>query len=251
MVPLAGAILGIFAALALGVYRRVTRRSDEMRSLAALYRWTFTPDSPDLARRWRGTPFGVGPERRAAEVFTGSHRGHHFAAFTYLYLPQPGARVQAFSVYTLSTGHLVPTIEFTPAGGEPPPPELGGQRVEFASADFNSAWTVTAGNATVAFGIVNPGFVAWLMRAGHAIPLRFEGSDIVTWRSGRLRPGTIMPTLDMLVDVARLVPQYVRDAYAPREQRLTHRAASRWAAVQRGYPGLPGAGGGGGGTPPP
>jgi hypothetical protein len=175
----------------------------------------------------------LGSDRRAAEVFTGSHRGHHFTAFTYSFAPPPGAgsgpasAPKVYSVYTLSTGHRVPTIEFTPAGTQPPPAELGGQRVEFASADFNSAWTVTAGIASVAYGIVNPGFVAWLMRADHAIPLRFEGSDIVTWRPGVLEPATVMPVLDLLVEVAKLVPQYLRDAYTAADARPPHRLTAR------------------------
>jgi hypothetical protein len=252
VVPVAGVVLGILAAVALWGYRRLNRRSEEMRSVAALYRWAFTPDSADLTRRWRGTPFGVGTDRRAGEVFTGSHRGHHFTAFTYTFVPPGGSRPQAYTVYSLSTGHRVPTIEFTPAGLEPPPPELGGGRVEFASADFNNAWTVTAGSATVAFGLINPAFVAWLMRADHAIPLRFEGTDIVTWRQGRIRPGSIMPTLDQLAEVARLVPQYVRDAYAaaeanPPPHRVTTRRPVSGPVRRRG----PDAGpkGGGAGTP--
>jgi hypothetical protein len=240
-VPVAGVVLGVFAAVVLWAYRRLTRRSDEMRSVAALYRWAFTPDSPDLARRWRGTPFGVGTDRRAGEVFTGSHRGHHFTAFTYTFVPAAGGKAHTYSVYSLSTGHRVPTIEFTPAGIEPPPAELGGGRVEFASADFNNAWTVTAGSATVAFGLINPAFVAWLMRADHAIPLRFEGTDIVTWRAGRMRPGSIMPTLDQLAEVARLVPQYVRDAYAAAQANPPpHRVTTRRPASgppQRRRPG--------------
>ncbi|MDR1428159.1 MAG: hypothetical protein LBJ08_10470, partial [Bifidobacteriaceae bacterium] len=220
----------VLAAIAMAVYRRLRRRSDELRALAALYRWTFAPDSPDLVRRWRGTPFGSGSAWRATEVFTGSHRGHHFAAFTYSFLLSAAAKPQVFTVYALSTGHRVPTVEFTPAGSDPPPAQMGGQTVEFASADFNRAWTVTAGNRSVAHGIVGPGLVAWLMRADHAIPLRFEGSDIVTWRAGRLRPATIMPMLDALVEVARLVPHYVREALTATEVRPPHREAVRRAS---------------------
>jgi hypothetical protein len=251
-VPLVGAITGLAAALALALYRRLRRRTEELRSLAALYRWTFTPDSPDLARRWRGTPFGRGADRRAVEVFTGSHRGHHFTAFTYSFdaAPGGGAKRQFFSVYSLSTGHPVPTIEFTPAGAQPPPPELGGQPVEFPSADFRSAWTVTAGHPSVAFGLVNPAFVAWLMRADHALPLRFEGTDILTWRPGRLKPGSIMPTLDLLAEVARLLPKYVRDAFTGSIPVVPHRQATRRPAPGPG-PGRPAAPGGGAGTQSP
>jgi hypothetical protein len=276
VVPVAGAACGLLAAIGLGVFRRINRRSEELRALAALYRWTFSPDAPELARHWRGTPFGLGSNRRATEVFTGSYRGHHFAVFTYSYTPpappaddagparaavaspavsahpavsspaagrddgtgtdtaadacpQAGAAPpeQRYSVYSLSMGHRVPTIEFTPAGAEPPPADLGGHTVAFASADFSAAWTVTAGSPTVAYGIVNPEFVAWLMRADHAMPLRFEGSDALTWRIGGLRPSSIIPILDMLVEAAQLVPQYVRAAYTPPEVRLPHRLATR------------------------
>jgi hypothetical protein len=102
----------------------------------------------------------------------------------------------------------------------------------------------------VAYGVVNPALVAWLMRSDHAIPLRFEGSDILTWRPGRLSPSRIMPTLDLLVEVASLVPQYVRDAGATTQARTPHREASRRAARQAPPPRPPGAPPGAGATPP-
>gem|GEM_PF-2328800 len=229
-VPAVGLALGLLAGFGIWVWKRVNRRAEELKALAALYRWTYTPEADSLARRWRGQPFGTGIDRRVTDVLTGSHRGRHFAAFTYTFIPSlnddasrgevvetsPRGRVrpQVMTVFVLTLEDHLPAVEFTPAGLPLPQARLGGKQVDLAASVFSEAWSVTAGDPELAYSILHEGFVWWLLREDRVrTPMRFEGSDILTWIPGRVPLRLMVPELDALIEACDLMPGEVLDAY--------------------------------------
>ncbi|MDR0505070.1 MAG: hypothetical protein LBG70_04605 [Bifidobacteriaceae bacterium] len=226
-VPLTGIVLGLLAGLVIGLWRRAHRREESLKALAALYRWTFTPESRAMTRRWRGQPFNASPSGRATDVLTGSHRGRHFAAFTFSQSDDAGNLPDqtTFAVFVLTLGKHLPAIEFTPVGWPAPPREQGGALVSFPPGPFRESWRVTAGNQLLARQIVHSGFARWLLRPDRiTVPMRFEGSDVLAWHHGPLDVSRVAAELDALIEVIDLVPeQYRGAANQPRRITVTRR----------------------------
>jgi hypothetical protein len=221
-VPALGVALGLAAVVVLWVYRRRHMRREALAAIAALFRWSYLPQGPDLLRRWQGLPFGEGAGQRVSEVLTGNYRRHHFAAFTYTREPVAagtgflGSGPQSFTVFALTIEYHLPLIEFVPVGEEHSPATLGMGRVRSNIAEFDKHWSIATSDVALAAGMVQPAMMSWLLDPARAdLHLRIEETDLLCWRPGRLELRGITDTLDMLIAIRNMVPQSVWEAYRP------------------------------------
>jgi len=202
LVPMVG-IVGVVLAL---------RRRRLLTAWAARNGWQLTDSAPELTERWHTAPFGIGSARRATEVLTGIWQGRAATSFRYRYTSSDGDRrtVHTFHVLVLALPAYLPTLELTPEGlGARLAKAVGGQDLEFESADFNDAWRVTSRMPRFASDVVHPRLMERLLRPGSRANLRIEGTDILTWSAGVPDLDVVAARLGLLDAVVRSIPRFV------------------------------------------
>jgi len=188
------------------------RRRARVTAWAAANGWQYQASAPELTQRWQGAPFGVGSSRRATEVLTGTWQGRSATSFTYRYSVSNGKSRSTFTfqVLTLGLPAFLPTLELSPEGlGDRVAKALGGQDLEFESADFNRAWRVTSRMPKFASDVVHPRLMERLMQPGARANIRIEGTDILTWSAGAPDLDLVASRLGLLDAVVRSIPRFV------------------------------------------
>ncbi|MFD6093498.1 hypothetical protein ACFWGN_15375 [Oerskovia sp. NPDC060338] len=188
----------------------------------------------DLAKRWKGTPFGAGHARKATEVLAGQYAGRPALSFTYVWTVGGGKSE------TTHTAHVVvlflpvalPTLELTPEGfGTRVAKAFGGQDIQLESEDFNRAWRIEASDLRFAHQVLHPRLMHRLLEPDFARRnVRIEGDAILGWTGGRTVLDNVLPLMSRLAVVADAIPDHVwldRGAVPPRRQGESPRPAPR------------------------
>lgn len=201
---------------------------------AARHGWRYADLDRDLAKRWKGTPFGAGHARKATEVLAGQYAGRPALSFTYVWTVGGGKSE------TTHTAHVVvlflpvslPTLELTPEGfGTRVAKAFGGQDIQLESEDFNRAWRVESGDLRFAHQVLHPRLMHRLLEPDFARRnVRIEGDAILGWTGGRTVLDNVLPLMSRLAVVADAIPDHVwldRGAVPPRRQDESPRPAPR------------------------
>lgn len=204
---------------------------------AARHGWRHADLDRDLAKRWRGTPFGAGHARKATEVLAGEYAGRPALSFTYVWTVGGGKSETTHTahVVVLFLPAALPVLELTPEGfGARVAKAFGGQDVQLESEDFNRAWRVEASDLRFAHQVLHPRLMHRLLEPDFARRnVRIEGDAILGWTGGRTVLDNMFPLMSRLAVVADAIPDHVwldRGVSPPRRQGDPPRSAPTWVA---------------------
>jgi Protein of unknown function (DUF3137) len=205
-------------------YLHEKKRREALAALAARHGWTCTSRDDRWGDAFDGSPFGLGHNRQARNVLTGTHDGRPFVGFDYVYYTtetstdsdgRTSRREVAhwYSVLGLRIGADVPRLSVAPEGffgrtvGR-----LFGNDIELESEAFNRAFTVTSDDRKFAFDILHPRLMEYLLGV-RDVAWRTTNGHILTIRSGRHKPEEIEGRVEVLDRILDAVPDFVRQQY--------------------------------------
>ncbi|HEX7589352.1 MAG TPA: DUF3137 domain-containing protein [Demequinaceae bacterium] len=202
--------------------------------------WEYRPQTRDYDERFLTFPFGVGRDLRDVDLIRGPFNGFACASFTHEYEEGDKDEFNATSrwqidvvdlPYPLAKVDIVPD-DFLAKFAK----LLGGQDIDFESAQFNARWRVKAGDAKYAHDIVHPRLMERLLEAdADGLAIRIEGSAVYSWAVDRRGPEDLARRLGVLTAVARSIPDFVYREFKEvhdrlaEEQRKREENAPEWA----------------------
>ncbi|MCL2465051.1 MAG: DUF3137 domain-containing protein, partial [Micrococcales bacterium] len=200
--------------------QRERQRQAQLAAWAAANGFTYAPQFPPLTVRWKGPPFVNVRNAEARDVITGrTPRGRDFCSFLYMYVVQSGKSSQTFYfwVMALTMPAALPWLMVNRnTFGDKLSEFFGGQDIELESDDFNRAYRVRAASQELAYGVLQPRTIEWLLGPGQAItPLRTDNADLIHWRSGQPDPAELVPHLELMDAFVDAIPQLVWEDFAP------------------------------------
>lgn len=204
---------GVFATFVVGLavagIAASAKRRGEIRELAAKKQWDRTPSDTDLPKTFGGEPFQHGHGRVAHDILRGRHNGRAVLVFDYSYRTRgtDGDDTHRF---------WVACVEDLPAAL--PPLEvvrrkwtkgnvsrLGGVEVRTGDPAFDDRYRVTTSSPQLAADLLSPA-VLRLLASWPDLAWRIEGTRLLTWGAGSMKPHWIEPTLNLLTQLAGAVP---------------------------------------------
>jgi hypothetical protein len=192
------------------------RRKRALAAMAAVRRWELTKNDRRLPGTFGGRPFTTGHARVARIVLRGRHDGRAILVIDYEY-KTPGSdgddthRYWAACVDDLPA--WLPLMEVVPRtsrdGKQAWPGVLLGAP-EFVRGDpaFDQRYRVTATDHRLAADVLGPQVLS-LVAAWPDFSWRIEGSRLLTWGKGTVKPHWVQTSLNMLVALAEAVPDEV------------------------------------------
>lgn len=188
-------------AVAFGVWWRWRdqQRGGRLREFAAAHGWTFKDRDDSVLGRWSSQPLTVGRNRRADNVLTGWASGRNVLACDYhatideLGRPAP----LRYAVVATTLGHAaLPALAVSPA----PRPDA-----RVTPEQFDQAFTVSCADPRFAAAVLTPTVTRFLLDEGRDVSWQVDGTDLVTWRPGRLDPQQLDGQALFLVRLADFV----------------------------------------------
>jgi hypothetical protein len=178
--------------------------------------FSYVVEDDSWCARWNATPFGEGDHRKARNVITGTHKDRTFVAFDYTYETHSsngkGGQTTTTHHYVVTSLQLptyLPQLQVTP---ENMMTRLGNafglEDIELESEDFNRSFRVHARDRKFACDVLTPRTMQMLL-SRPATSWRIDGSDILTWRDGRLSPAMCLATTSQLQDIVDGIPSFV------------------------------------------
>lgn len=222
-----GVIVAVFVliavvAVAVGVagYLAAKKRREGMAALAARRGWSYAERDDRWVHAFEGSPFGLGHDRQARNVLTGSYDGRPFVSLDYVYYTTETSTdsegrttrrevSHPFGVTGLDMGAAFPPLEVTPEGmigrffGR-----LTNRDIELESEDFNRAFTVTCPDRKFASDVLHPRTMELLLQWPESA-FRLEGRWILDCESGQVPLEQIEPRLARVDAIVDQVPDFV------------------------------------------
>jgi hypothetical protein len=217
-----GAVLALMVVIVVVSVVAAKRRREAFSALAAQRGWSYAQSDDRWVSEFDGAPFGLGHDRRAGNVLTGTYDGRSFVAFDYRYSTtetstdaeghtQTHTEVHPYSVVALDTGVTFPALSVTPEGflgrmvGR-----LTNTDIELESEEFNRAFTVRADDRKFATDVLHPRMMEHLLRTTDR-GWRFDGRWLLAIRPGSHSVAELDVRLTDLDGILDLVPGFVRD----------------------------------------
>jgi hypothetical protein len=210
--------LGFIAVGAAGTIVSATRRSKALTALVSLKGWELTKNDRQLPDTFGGPPFTVGHKRVARRVVRGIHNGRAVLVFDYEYRT-PGSDSDGDDVHHAWVACVddlpaaLPALEVVARTARRELVNRGGGQLampEIVVGDpaFDRRYHVYAANPQLATDVLGP-HVLRLIGSWPDFTWRVEGTRLLTWGSGVLKPHWIEPNLNMLVSLVEAVPDRV------------------------------------------
>ncbi len=198
---------------------RARKHQVAMRDFALMHGWTYQKRSSVWARKMRSFPFGQGTHRRDLAVLSGTFNKMPCATFVHEYETRTDERksaTQVWQVTAISLPFPLATVDIIPDDMVAKVAKLlGGQDIDFESAEFNAKWRVKAGNSKYAHDIVHPRMMERLNKYdARGLAIRVEGDVVLAWQAGRQPNDSLARRLGVLTSVARLIPEFVYREFA-------------------------------------
>ena len=188
----------------------VIRRSKRIRALAATHGWLWRKHDESVVGAFIGYPFGIGRGERADDVMRGPFQGRQVLLFDLGFRTGSGddERTWWIGVYCVTDlPRALPVLEVVRRGWTRPGPSRGiGSRYQTGDRDFDRHYRVTTQSQASAAAVLSPAFISYL-QAGPAFDWRIEGTRMLTWGPGPMRPKRVEGMLSQLVALASAIPQ--------------------------------------------
>jgi hypothetical protein len=212
-----GVPFGVLATIVLVQRVSRVRRRRAMRHYAEAQGWQWVGDDDQAyAHRWNGEPFAGGKDRLVRNVLLGRRGDHDVNAFDYQHRTGTGGkgRLVVSTVLTLRLPTALPELEVGPEGafGGRVAAAVGRGDLQTESEAFNRAYRVTCDDARFGMAVLHPRMMELLLSAP-GTSWRIERDWLVYWEPGRAAPDSIGPRLDLLAEIAGLIPSYVWKDY--------------------------------------
>ncbi|MDN4475984.1 hypothetical protein QQX09_08965 [Demequina sp. SYSU T00192] len=213
---------GVVIAGAIAYQRAQQARLARIRAWVASRGWSWTARDDALAELLGTRPFGMGDEREAREVITGSRGGRPFQAFRYVVVDHSRdskgrrkTRREDFQVVWVTLPRSLPALRFAPDDAlQRVLTGLGWGDVDTESHAFNQRWRVSARDDAYAHAILAPHVIEELLRPAWAgATLVIEGRFVAVVRPGYPDLRTLDGTLERLEALTGTIPPFVLADY--------------------------------------
>lgn len=178
MIVIAFAVVGFGLVITLGVIAAIhaKKRRETLATGAATRGWQFTREDARWIDAFTVAPFGLGHDKSAKNILTGTHDGRRFVAFDYCYHTTESTTgtdgssssrevSHNFGIVGIETGAHFATLSLAPEGffsrmvGR-----ITGRDIELESEAFNRAFTVTCEDRKFASDVLHPQQMEFLLR---------------------------------------------------------------------------------------
>jgi hypothetical protein len=153
----------------------------------------------------------LGSNRYVYNRLSGEYQGHPVMAFEYHYQTQSGKHTHHhhFSVLTLKLPRTFPELLITPEGiFSKIAQSLGYDDIDMESAEFSAAFCVRSPDKKFAYDVCHPQMMEYLL-ARRYLAIEFEGNALALAYDACLDVTEIEPSLRQLVEIRRLMPDYL------------------------------------------
>lgn len=158
------------------------------------------------------SPFGTGSSRRIDNLIMGPKDDNQWMIFDYQYTVSSGksSTTYRFGIIAVMMPLAMPSLQIRPAGFlDTVSSWLGSKDIQFESEEFNREFTVNCSEAKLAYDIVDPQMMEYLM----SIPrysFQFLGNLGVVSISGTLDPAQYYRAAGDLDGFLQRIPNFVR-----------------------------------------
>jgi hypothetical protein len=211
------AVVGVVAYFG---YQAAKKRREALAAAAAGRGWTYTERDDRYTEQFSGAPFGIGHDRRAGNILTGTHDGRAFEAFDYRYSTtehytdsqghsQTRTETHSYAVIALAIGHDVPELQVAPEGffsrvvGR-----LLNNDIEFESEQFNRAFKVTCPDRKFATDVIHPQMMEYLLTLPD-LAWSFRQGYLVTTTTATYSLETLDATLVATDGILDRIPEFL------------------------------------------
>jgi hypothetical protein len=152
-----------------------------------------------------------GSNRYAYNRLSGRYQGHEVMAFDFHYKTGSGknTRHHHISVLTLKLPRSFPELLITPEGiFSKIAQSLGYDDIDMESAEFSAAFCVRNPDKKFAYDVCHPQMMEYLL-ARRYLAIEFEGNALALAYDACLDVTEIEPSLRQLVEIRRLMPDYL------------------------------------------
>ncbi|NUR30598.1 MAG: hypothetical protein HOV83_32900 [Catenulispora sp.] len=192
------------------------RRRRALSALASVKRWELTKNDRALPATFGGPPFTAGHKRVARRVVRGTHNGHAVLAFDYEYRTSGSDGDDIHHAWVACVDDLpaaLPALEVVARSARRELAGRSGRQLampEFVVGDpaFDRRYHVYAAQPQLAADLLDAQ-VLRLLCSWPDFTWRIEGTRLLTWGSGVLKPHWIETNLNMLVSLVEAVPDRV------------------------------------------
>jgi hypothetical protein len=205
-------IPGALIALAVFHSRRVRqRRIAYCLTWAAHHGFHYVPSDPSVLSLSRQSPFTLGSGREAIDVFRGPFRDAHLHCFQYRYRTSDGdnnTTTHDYQVVAISLPAMRPLLDIA---HENSLTRRFGKDLAFENQAFNDRFKIASPSPRFAHDVIHPRTMEWMLADPRAqvIRWRFEGSWLMTFRPGPLKPDEVFYYAEFLHQVLAQVPKHV------------------------------------------
>ena len=218
LVPLLG-VVALVAVAVVGVrrYRADRDRRLGLFAFATQHGWDYRGiDDTGLAMRWSVRPFGIGYDRRAAQVVSGATGGRSFVAFDYTYtadLPRtdgtPDKVTVRHRITVLPLPGPLPAMEITREDALSRVRSALVDDLDLESDAFNRRFRVQCADRKVATDVLHPRTMEALLRIDRPGSICVAGADLLAVDKGPHTASTVLRDLAALTAVADGIPGFV------------------------------------------
>jgi hypothetical protein len=193
-----------------------SRRKRALAAMAAVKEWELTKKDRQLPQTFGGRPFATGHGRMARIVLRGHHHGRAILVIDYEFKTPGSDGDDTHHYWAVCVDDLpasLPPLEVVPRAARSDrrtgPGVLGGAP-EFLRGEpaFDHRYRVTAANHRLAADVLDPK-VLRLLAGWPDFSWRIEGTRLLTWGRGTVKPHWVDTCLNMLVSLADAVPEQV------------------------------------------
>lgn len=214
-------VLGVIAVIGFGAYfswLSAKRRREGMVAVASKLGLRFDPTKRyDLAKRYGFLDaLRKGSRRYAFNILTGTYEGHEVEAFDYHYethsTDSKGRRQthhHYFSFFVLTLPAAFPELKIGREGiFSKIAQALGHNDIDFESHDFSRRFCVRSKDKKFAYDFCNAQMIEYLM-TGDGFSIEVEGASLAMAFTKRLDPSQLQASLDRLIRIRGLMPDYL------------------------------------------
>ncbi len=208
-----------------GIFSAINRRKrmEAMRTLAARLGLTFSEArNHHLAGEYKFlNKLRSGSNRYAFNALNGSYQGHNIKAFDYHYethsSSSKGGRQthhHYFSFFILRLPVYCPELTIGPEGFFSKIAQaVGYDDIDFESHEFSRQFCVRSKDKKFAYDVCHARMIEYLL-ANDDLVVEIENQALALYFSRRLKPELIEPSLNRLIQVRNLIPEYLMEGSA-------------------------------------
>jgi hypothetical protein len=192
------------------------RRKRALAAMAALRRWELTKNDRGLPGTFGGRPFASGHGRVARIVLRGRHDGRAILVIDYEYKTPGSDGDDTHRYWVACVDDLpipLPAMEVVARASRAdsrigPGILLGAPEFVRGDPAFDQRYQVTATDHRIAADVLGPRLLH-LVASWPDFSWRIEGSRLLTWGKGTVKPHWVQTSLNMLVALAEAIPDEV------------------------------------------